>query len=252
MPRLRPKRSSASSHARRGAGVVGAQPAAAGAQLGRLGFDDRQVLGLGEREVSAAVDLPQLAGADDVGRAADRLAGERRLQRAGQVEGVREQEVADQHAGFVVAAGVDRFAMPAQAGFVQHVVVHQRGGVDHFDHGGQHDVVARDLAGGLGRPAAPAPAAAACRPGERRASPASRRTDRRSTARRAAAPRPRPVRRRSAHTGASNGEPRHLAVVDRLLHEALPFDLERLAPRRRECGDQLAIASGSLDAGSRR
>jgi hypothetical protein len=49
-----------------------------------------------------------------------------------------EEEIADEHTGFVVAGGVDRFAMPPQTGLVQHVVVHQRGRVNHLDHGGQH------------------------------------------------------------------------------------------------------------------
>ena len=90
------------------AGVVGAEPAAAGAQLGGLGLDDREVLVLGEVEVAAGDRLAQLAFADDVGRLADRAAGEGGVERAGQVEGVREQEVAQQDAGFVVPAGVDR------------------------------------------------------------------------------------------------------------------------------------------------
>ncbi len=130
---------------------MGSQPATAGAQFGRFVLDDVQIFGLGQREVAAAVDLPQLAGADDIGRPADGLAGEGRLQRAGQGKGVREQKIADQDTGFVVAAGVDRFAMAADGGLVQHVVVDQRGGVDHFHHGGQRDVFVLDLAQRLGR-----------------------------------------------------------------------------------------------------
>ena len=151
MPRLRPKRSSDSSSSRVGAGVVGSQAAAAGAQLGGFGLDDVEIFGLAEGEIAAAVDLPQLAGTNDVGRPADRLAGVGRSQRAGQGEGVGEQKVAHQDAGFVVVAGVDRFAVAAELGFVQHVVVDQRGRVDHFDHGGQGDVLVVGPAQGFGR-----------------------------------------------------------------------------------------------------
>ena len=123
------------------AGVVGAQLAAAGAELGRLGFDDGEVVVFGEVHVAAGDGLSQLAVADDVGGPADRAAGVGALERAGEVEGVGEEEVAQQDAGLVVPAGVDGVFMAADGGFVEHVVVHERGGVDHLDDGGERDVL---------------------------------------------------------------------------------------------------------------
>jgi hypothetical protein len=97
------------------------------------------------------VHLAQLAGANDVGGAADGLTGVGRFKRAGQVKGMRKQEIADQNAGLVVAAGIDRLTVASETCLVQHVVVHECRRVDHFHHGGQHDVVATDGSARLGR-----------------------------------------------------------------------------------------------------
>ena len=146
MPRLRPKEARRATAFRVAAGVVGAELAAAGAELGGFGFDDREVVVFGKVHVAAGDGLAELAVADDVGRAADEAAGERALERAGEVEGVGEEEVAQEDAGFVVPAGVDGIDVAADGGFVEDVVVDERGGVDHFDDRGERDVVVAECA----------------------------------------------------------------------------------------------------------
>ena len=57
-----------------------------------------------------------------------------------QLEGAREQEIADQHGGLVAEHRVGRGQPAAQQALVHHVVVQQRGGVDELDAGGELDV----------------------------------------------------------------------------------------------------------------
>ena len=49
-----------------------------------------------------------------------------------------DQVVAQQHGRLVAAEVVDRRALAAKLGLVEHVVVHERGHVDHLDDGGEH------------------------------------------------------------------------------------------------------------------
>ena len=57
-----------------------------------------------------------------------------------------DQVIAQQHGGLVAAEVVDRRALAAKLGFVEHVVVHERGHVDHLDDGGERDVRVGQLA----------------------------------------------------------------------------------------------------------
>ena len=59
---------------------------------------------------------------------------------------VREQIVAQQNGRLVAPFGVDRGGVPANHRFVEDVVVHQRGRVDHLDHGRQHGMILRERA----------------------------------------------------------------------------------------------------------
>ena len=52
-----------------------------------------------------------------------------------QLEGAREQEVADQHRGLVAEHGIGRGQAAPQQALVHHVVVQQRRGVDELDAG---------------------------------------------------------------------------------------------------------------------
>ena len=141
---------------------------------------------------------------------ADPAAGQGRLQRGGQVEGVGEQVVAHQDGRLVAPLGVDRRGVAADHRLVEDVVVDERRGVDHLDDRRQDRVVGPDRrrrpwpSGGPGR------AGAAC-PGSRRsARPDAGRTGTGCPARRRRPARPRPARRRSGRRGprASGRSPR--------------------------------------------
>ena len=136
---------------RLGPRVVRAQPTTAGRQRGRLAGDDLEIIGLGQIEVAAALDLPQLALAHVPGRLADDPAGKDVVQRTGHAHGPGEQVVAQENAGLVIPAGVDRVEMAADRGFVQDVVVDQRGGVDQLGDHRQGGVFGPDSATGRGR-----------------------------------------------------------------------------------------------------
>ena len=116
--------------------VKRSQPAAAGRQLGCFAVDHAEIILFAQPQVAALHALLQLTFADAIGRLADQAAG-LGIHGARQVEGVREEIVAEQDARLVVPAGVDRGHMPANQGAVQHVVVDERRGVDHFHHGGE-------------------------------------------------------------------------------------------------------------------
>lgn len=131
--------------------VVSPQAAAAGTQFGRLGLDNVEIFRFREAVVAAAADLTQLPLAHDVRRLANRLAGVRRTQRARQIEGMSEQVVTQEHAGFIAPTGVYRVEMPAHAGLIEHIVMDQRGRMDHFHDGCQHQVFVLDRTGRLGR-----------------------------------------------------------------------------------------------------
>ena len=69
---------------------------------------------------------------------------------AGQVKRVRKQVIAQQNAGPVAPARIDGLHMPAHGCCIEHVVVHQRGRMNDFDHGGQRMVRGGDAAASLG------------------------------------------------------------------------------------------------------
>ncbi len=87
--------------------------------------------------------LLHLTLAHPVGRRADPAAGKRRFQRRREMKRMREEIVAQEHGRLVAPLGVDRRCMPADHRFVEHVVVHERGGVNHLDHRREHGVVLR-------------------------------------------------------------------------------------------------------------
>ena len=172
-----------------------AQAAAAGAQRGRFRADDVEIFVLGQVEVPAAADLPQLALAEHPAGVGQHAAGKRAFQRRRQTHRPGVEIVAQQHARFVVPPGVDGFQMTPQRGLVEHVVVDERRGVDHFHDRGEHDMLAGRSARRRGPSEAPAPAAAACRRAGNRASPADRRTRCRSKRHPSTAFRSAPTRR---------------------------------------------------------
>ena len=74
--------------------------------------------------------------------------GKHVVQRTRQAEGPGEKIIAQEHAGFVVPTGIDRVEMAAHGRLVQHVVVDQRGRVDHLHGRRQEDVVRAKTAAG--------------------------------------------------------------------------------------------------------
>src|SRR5206468_12130761 len=114
---------------RLGAAVQSAQSSAARRQLSGLGFDNAQIVLLRERPIVALDGLVQLAFADAVGSLADEPAGAG-INRAGQVERVGKQVIAQQNAGRIAPAGVDGGGVAADVGLVEHVVVNQGGRMD--------------------------------------------------------------------------------------------------------------------------
>ena len=126
-----------------GPGELRAEQAAGGAQDGGLAGDDLEVRLLAQVEVVAVVDLQQLALAHAVGGAANDPAGELRVEAGAEVEAVADEVIAQHHRRLVAAEVVDCRALAAQLGFVEHVVVDERGHVDHLDDGRQHGVGAR-------------------------------------------------------------------------------------------------------------
>ena len=123
---------------------------AARRQFRRFAIDYVEILRLAQIEVAALEHLTQFALANAVGGRADHPAGADIVQRAGEMEGVREQIIAEQHAGLHAPDGVDRGHPATYAGIVEHVVVDQRGRVDHLDHGPQDVMRRRHSAAGAG------------------------------------------------------------------------------------------------------
>ena len=80
------------------------------------------------------------------------------------LEGLAEQEIADQHARLVAPEHAGGELAAAHVAFVDHVVVQQRRGVHELDRGGELDVAVAGIAGELAPSPASASAAAACRP----------------------------------------------------------------------------------------
>ena len=66
------------------------------------------------------------------------------------LEGLAEQEIADQHARLVAPQHAGGELAAAHVAFVDHVVVQQRGGVHEFDRGGELDMAVAAVAGELG------------------------------------------------------------------------------------------------------
>ena len=95
------------------------------------------------------MDLEKLALADLVGRAADDARGKLGIEAGTEMEAVADEVIAEEHRRLVPAEVVDGGPLAAKLGFVQHVVVNERGHVDHLDDGRQNDVSVLELSAGL-------------------------------------------------------------------------------------------------------
>jgi hypothetical protein len=123
-----------------------AETAGRGEKLRRLRGDHRKIGVLGGLEVVGGHELQHLAFGDD-GRGLGQD-GEH-LERAvfdHELEGAAEQEVADQHRGFVAPDGIGRGQAAAEIAGVDDIVMQQRRGVDEFDRRRQRHVAIAAIA----------------------------------------------------------------------------------------------------------
>ena len=101
-----------------------------------------EVVRLRQVQVAALGDLLEFAGAHTVRSLADQPA-RTGVDGAGQVEGVGEEQVAEEDADLVPPPGVHSRNVPPQLGFVENVVVNERRGVDHLHRRGEGVVLRR-------------------------------------------------------------------------------------------------------------
>ncbi len=132
-------------------------------QRGGLGLDDGEIFVLGRRHVLGGAELHHLALGDDRGGVRQNVERVHRADLDHHLEGLAEQEIADQDARLVAPHHARRRLAAAQVALVHHVVVEQRGGVHEFDRRGElHPAVALVAAhaGGGDRQHRPQPLAA--------------------------------------------------------------------------------------------
>ena len=120
-----------------------------GTQFSRFAVNNRDIIGFAQREITASAALSKFSLADCVSGPPDHTTGVRGVQRTRQIEGVREQIVAQQHARFVVPACITRVQVTSQSCLVQNIIMDQRGGVDHFHHSSTDQMRVINLAGSL-------------------------------------------------------------------------------------------------------
>lgn len=110
------------------------ESAADGKQLARLAGNDAKVISFGAGLFQPSGDLVQFSFAGTVSSQPDQPAGFGIAAGGGKVECLGEQVVAEQHTGFGIPATMDRGHMPPQVCVVDHVVMNQRGSMNHLDH----------------------------------------------------------------------------------------------------------------------
>ena len=117
-----------------GSGADGAQARAGREQAGSLAVDQLEVIGFGDGDFADALQLQQFAFDHHLREADEQVEGREITFAHGHLKGLHVEPVACEHGGVVSPHHVDRRA--AAAGFreIYHVVMNQRGGVDHLYH----------------------------------------------------------------------------------------------------------------------
>jgi hypothetical protein len=137
MPRFQANSPSFSSTACRRAAGDRAQLGAGGEEAGRLAIHQFHAIGFGDADAADAVELNQFAFHHHL-READQQIEDMEIALAqGDLKGLHVEPVAGQHAGVIAPLDVGRRAAAAGLGHIDHIVVNQRGGVQHFDHRAQ-------------------------------------------------------------------------------------------------------------------
>ena len=124
--------------------------AGGGEQFGGLAADDGEIFVLVGRGVLRRAELHHLAFGDDGGGGRQDVERVQTADLDHHLEGLAEQEIADQHARLVAPQHAGGELAAAHVALVDHVVVQQRRGVHEFDRGGELDVAVAGIAGELG------------------------------------------------------------------------------------------------------
>ncbi len=150
MPRFMPneRQADCSSLGRRG--ERGPDLAGGGEQLGGLGADDREVLILGGGGILDVPELHHLALGNDGGGRGQDFQRPQRSDLDHHLEGLAEQEVADQHAGLIAPEHAGSELAAPHLALVNDIVMQQRGRVHELDGSRQLDMTVAGIARELG------------------------------------------------------------------------------------------------------
>ena len=116
-----------------------AQPRAHAEQAGRLAIHQFHAVGFGDVDPADALELQQLAFHHHLGQADQQVQDLEIALAQRDLEGLHVQPVARQHAGVIAPLDVGGGTSAARLRRIDHVVVHQRRGVDHLHHRAQLD-----------------------------------------------------------------------------------------------------------------
>jgi hypothetical protein len=133
-----------------GAGDHRPDLAGGGEQLGRLAADHREIFVLGRLGVLGDRELQHLAFGDHGGGRRQNVERAQRADLDHHLEGLAEQEVADQHARLVAPEHAGGELAAAHVALVDDVVMQQRRGVHEFDGGRELDVAVAPVAAEIG------------------------------------------------------------------------------------------------------
>ena len=108
-------------------------------QAGRLAIHQLHAIGFGDIDAADALELQQFAFDHHLGEADEQVENLEVALAQRDLEGLHVEPVAGQHAGVIAPLHVGRGPPAARFGGVDHIVMHQRGGVDHLHHRAQLD-----------------------------------------------------------------------------------------------------------------
>ena len=122
-----------------GAGRDGAELGAGGEKAGGLAVDQFHAVGFGDVDAADAVELDQFAFDHHLREADQQIENVEIALAQGDLKGLHVEPVAGENAGVIAPLHVGGRTAAAGLGDVDDVVMNERRGVDHFDHGAQLD-----------------------------------------------------------------------------------------------------------------